>query len=40
MFPKFKPMLAKVKYFPIGMIYGIPRLPIFLGFRDNIDIGE
>lgn len=31
---------AKVKYFPIGMIYGIPRLPIFLGFRDKIDMGE
>ena len=31
---------AKVKYFPIGMIYGIPRLPIFLGFRDKLDIGE
>lgn len=31
---------AKVKYFPIGMLYGIPRLPIFLGFRDKLDIGE
>lgn len=31
---------AKVKYFPIGMLYGIPRLPIFLGFRDKIDMGE
>lgn len=31
---------AKVKYFPIGMLYGIPRLPIFLGFRDEIDMGE
>lgn len=30
---------AKVKYFPIGMLYGIPRLPIFLGFRDEIDMG-
>lgn len=31
---------AKVKYFPIGMLYGIPRLPIFLGFRHEIDMGE
>lgn len=31
---------AKVKYFPIGMLYGIPRLPIFLGFRDKLDMGE
>lgn len=30
--------LAKVKYFPIGMLEGVPRFPIWLGFRSELDI--
>lgn len=30
--------LAKVKYFPIGMQDGVPRFPIWLGFRSELDI--
>ena len=30
--------LAKVKYFPIGMQDGVPRFPVFVGFRSEDDL--
>lgn len=32
--------LAKVKYFPVGMEYGVPRFPVFLGLRSKLDTSE
>lgn len=33
-----KGLIVKYKFFPVGMKDGVPRHPIFLGFRDVIDL--
>lgn len=33
-----KGLIVKYKFFPVGMKDGVPRHPIFLGFRDPIDL--
>lgn len=35
---KLKGRVIKYKFFPVGMKDGVPRHPIFLGFRDPIDL--